>query len=560
MGGLVPPLFPGQGAPAYGCGGRLALSACPKRMGDLSPIGQKVRIATVDNMAKAVGRSFDTRLKTNRRPSNRLPGVHPTRGGRMRRSTLPRARSRRGVQFGLVALVALAAVLLVPASALADATDLKKSIAGKLDLSVGVNTTWVIAAGSLVMFMQAGFAFLEIGFSRAKNAGTVVAKILTNFSIAAVAWWAIGFMFAFSGPAGGVIGHEGGAFFTHLGPYVAVAGGVAHYHPNFPVMDLSNATIESKWFFQFVFCAVSLAIVWGTTLERIKFGVYIIYSLVFASLIYPIGAHWVFGGGFLQQGHWLGTSIAGMQDFAGSTAVHLIGASGAFAALLLLGARTGKYGPDGKPRAIPGHNMPLFGLGVLILWLGWFGFNPGSTLNAMDGRFTEVALVTMMAAAAGVVIGALAGWSVPLGVYAVDKKIGDPVGALTAHCMCGVWGTLACGLFTSPRLAKFNAVGDPGLVYTGSFHQLFVQLLGVVTVFAFVFVLSYGSFWLIKRTYGMRVTAEEEEAGLDIVEHGMYGYPEQFIPAPELIGYTAPSIPTKAPAPVSAATTREVPA
>ena len=146
-------------------------------------------------------------------------------------------------------------------------------------------------------------------------------------------------------------------------------------------MALSNATIESKFFFQFVFCAVSLAIVWGTTLERIKFGVYVIYAIVFCAIIYPIGAHWVFGGGFLQDGDWLGTGIVGMQDFAGSTAVHLIGATGAFAALLLLGPRKGKYGPDGKPRAIPGHNMPLFGLGVLILWLGWFGFNPGSTLE-----------------------------------------------------------------------------------------------------------------------------------------------------------------------------------
>ena len=176
-------------------------------------------------------------------------------------------------------------------------------------------------------------------------------------------------------------------FFTNLGPYAATADGVTTFHPSFPVMALSNATIESKWFFQFVFCAVSLAIVWGTTLERIKFGVYIIYAIVFATIIYPIGAHWVFGGGFLQNGHWLGTAIAGMQDFAGSTAVHLIGATGAFAALLLLGPRKGKYGPDGKPRAIPGHSMPLFGLGVLILWLGWFGFNPGSTLNALDGRF-----------------------------------------------------------------------------------------------------------------------------------------------------------------------------
>src|SRR3954447_8218181 len=175
-----------------------------------------------------------------------------------------------------VPLGALALLLAAPSAAFADSTDLARSVAGKLDPSVGINTIWVIVAGALVMFMQAGFAFLEIGFSRAKNAGTVVAKILTNFSIAAIAWWAVGFMFAFGGPLGSFIGHDGGAFFTHLGPYLAVADGVTTYHPHFPVMDLSNATIESKWFFQFVFCAVSLAIVWGTTLERIKFGVYII--------------------------------------------------------------------------------------------------------------------------------------------------------------------------------------------------------------------------------------------------------------------------------------------
>ena len=160
-------------------------------------------------------------------------------------------------------------------------------------------------------------------------------------------------------------------------------------------MGFSDATIESKFFFQFVFCAVSLAIVWGTTLERVKFGVYVLYAIVFSALIYPIFSGWVFGGGWLQNN-------LGMQDFAGSTAVHLIGATGALAALLHLGPRKGKYGPDGKPRAIPGHNMPLFGLGIFILWLGWFGFNPGSTLGALDGRFPEVVLTTNIAAAGGV--------------------------------------------------------------------------------------------------------------------------------------------------------------
>src|SRR4051794_34585105 len=294
-----------------------------------------------------------------------------------------------------------------------------------------------------------------------------------------------------------------------------------------------------------------------------------------------------------------------MRASPGATGAHRLGAAGALAARPMLGPRRGKYGGDGKPRAIPGHNMPLFGLGVLILWLGWFGFNPGSTLNALDGRFTEVLLVTQLAAAAGVlgallvsyrvtktidigmagngaigalvaitapsgyvvpwagvVIGFVAGVIVPLGVYAIDRKLDDPVGALTAHGLCGVWGTLSCGLFTLPALASFNTVGEGGLVYTGSFAQLGHQALGVVTVFAFVFVLSYATFWVIKKTYGLRVSAEEEDAGLDISEHGMYGYPEQFIPAPELIGYGA--APTAAErgsfGPSSMASPKEVPA
>ena len=472
---------------------------------------------------------------------------------------------------GTALLGAALATVLLPAMAYADVKD--AAAAGALPDSVAINSIWVVVAALLVIFMQAGFAFLEIGFSRAKNAGTVVAKILTNFSIAGLMYWAVGFALAFG--IGDLMGTDGFFLRAYGDPQEA-----------FPVMGLSDATIETKWLFQFSFCAVSLAIVWGTTLERIKFGVYIIYAAVFAGFIYPVASHWVFGGGWLQ-------SNLGMQDFAGSTAVHLIGATGALAVLLQLGARRGKYTSDGTPRAIPGHSMPLFGLGVLILWLGWFGFNPGSTLGALDGRFPEVALVTMLAAAAGVLgsiataywktgtidigmagngaigalvaitapsgyvepwtaplIGGLAGVIVPLGVYAIDKRIDDPVGALTAHGLCGIWGTLACGIFTSPRLAEYNGFGDGGLIYTGSFGQLGTQALGVVTVFAFVFTLSYLTFYAIKKTYGLRVTAEEEDAGLDISEHGMYGYPEQFIPAPELIGYS--------PAPISRP--REVPA
>jgi ammonium transporter, Amt family len=456
----------------------------------------------------------------------------------------------------------LGAALVSLALPVAANANLQDAVAkGKVPDSVPINTTWVVLAALLVIFMQAGFALLEIGFSRQKNAGTVVAKILTNFSIAAIMYWAIGFALAFGN--GDLFGHTGWLLRDYGDPQKA-----------FGIMGLSDATIESKWLFQFSFCAVSLAIVWGTTLERIKFGVYVIYAIVFAGVIYPIASHWVFGGGWLQAN-------VGMQDFAGSTAVHMIGATGALAVLLQLGPRRGRYGPDGRPRAIPGHNMPLFGLGVLILWLGWFGFNPGSTLNALDGRYPQIAIVTLLAAAAGVLgalltaqrktgfvdigmagngaigalvaitapsgyveawaaipIGLIAGIIVPLGVYAIDKKLDDPVGALTAHGLCGVWGTIACGIFTSTRLADFNAVGKPGLLYSGSFHQLGSQLLGVAVVFAFVFVCSYGVFWAIKKTYGLRVSAEEEDAGLDISEHGMYGYPEQFIPAPELVGYT----------------------
>jgi ammonium transporter, Amt family len=423
-----------------------------------------------------------------------------------------------------------------------------------------INAMWVIVAGVLVMFMQAGFLLLEVGFSRAKNAGAGVAKVLVNFSIASLCYWAVGFALAFGG-LGEIAGTHG--FFLNVGSSIEEAG------KSIPFVETYSISPAAFMFFQFVFCAVSLAIVWGATLERIKFSAYIIYAVIFSSVLYPVMSHWIFGGGWLQAN-------IGMQDFAGSTVVHLIGATGAFAALLLLGPRIGKYTKDGKPRAIPGHSMPLVGLGVLILWLGWFGFNPGSTLGAIGGRFAEVVVVTNLAAAAGVVaavaimylltktidigmagngaiaglvaitapsgyveywaapiIGAVAGVIVVFGVLAIEKIIDDPVGATSAHGLAGIWGTLSCGIFTSPRLAEFNEVGDPGLWYSGSLHQLGAQALGVGVAFGCVFVVSYGIFWLIKKTIGLRVSPEEEDAGLDISEHGMYGYPEQFIPRPE---------------------------
>ncbi len=473
--------------------------------------------------------------------------------------------------------LAIAALLVLPGTAMADTLEAYGN--GVLKESVAINTTWVLIAAVLVLFMQAGFAMLEIGFSRQKNAGTGVAKILTNLSIAAICYWAVGFAFAFgTGTSEGDLIGTTGWFLQGFGdPQQAF----------FPSgLGLSDATIESKWLFQFAFCAVSLAIVWGTTLERIKYAAYVVYAVVFASVIYPIGSHWVFGGGWLQQGEWI--MPTGMQDFAGSTAVHLIGATGAFAALLLLGARRGKYGADGKPRAIPGHSMPLAGLGVLILFIGWFGFNSGSTLNALDGRFGEVAMVTLLGGAGGVIgafvstqlfqrtidigmvangmiaglvaitapsgyieawpapiIGFVAGIIVVAGVIWIDKRLDDPVGALSAHGLAGVWGTLSCGLFTAPRLAQYNAFGDPdgGLFYSGHLTQLGAQAMGVVVAFTFVFAMSYATFAIIKATIGLRVAPEHEDAGLDIVEHGMYGYPEQFIPAPETASPIAMPVP-----------------
>jgi Amt family ammonium transporter len=479
-------------------------------------------------------------------------------------------------RIALAACVPLGVLLVAPSAALAaDGPTLDDTISA-------VNTTWVIVAGVLVMFMQAGFLFLEVGFSRAKNAGLGVVKILTNYSICALAYWAVGFALAFGG-AGEIAGNSG--FFLDVSSVPSEAA------EQFPLLDIAGISPAALLFFQFVFCAVSLAIVWGTTLERLKFSAYVIYAVIFSAVIYPVISHWIFGGGWLQVN-------IGMQDFAGSTVVHLIGATGGFAALLLLGPRRGKYGPDGKPRAIPGHSMPLVGLGVMILWLGWFGFNPGSTLGALGNRFAEIALVTNLAAAAGVlaalavmyrrtktydvgmagngaiaglvaitapsgyvefwaapIIGAIAGVIVVYGVILIEKVLDDPVGALSAHGLAGIWGTLSCGIFTAPRLAELNGVGDGGLWYTGSFTQLGDQALGVGVAFACVFVVSYGVFFAIKHTVGLRVTADEEDAGLDIAETGMYGYPEQFIPPSELIGSGLPATGAaaqRAPAPVTA--------
>lgn len=426
---------------------------------------------------------------------------------------------------------------------------------------VAADTVWVVVAALLVLFMQAGFAMLEVGFTRMKNVGTVVAKIVVNLSVSSICYWLVGFAFAF-GAAGG-----------WLGNILGFSGFAPSFHPgsamDLPTLNAASTTpAAAKFFFEFVFCAVSLAIVWGTMLERTKFRVYVLFGIPFTAFIYPMISHWLFGGGWLMAN-------VGAQDFAGSTVVHLTGATAGFAGLLLLGPRIGKYGRDRRPNAIPGHNMPLAQLGVIILWFGWFGFNPGSTLNATNLHFADVVITTNLAAAAGalaamaaiyriqksldvgmigngaiaalvaitapsgyvqpwaaIIIGAVAGVIVVYGVILIDKVLDDPVGALSAHGLAGIWGTLACGLFTDPQLAAFNGVGQGGLFYTGSFHQLGAQALAVSVSFLTVFTLSFGLFWVIKKTVGLRVSERHEIDGLDISEHGMWGYPEQFMPVP----------------------------
>ena len=443
-------------------------------------------------------------------------------------------------------MTSLLLVLALPALALA-----QSDAPTTEDLSLAMDTVWVIVAAVLVIFMQAGFAMLEVGFSRMKNVGSVVAKILVNLAIAALLFWAVGFAFTFS---------DGGALNSIIGTqgfFLAVPDG--QVEQVYAGLSWTQVPLSAKFLFQVAFCAVSLAIVWGTMLERTKFAVYVVFAVVFAGLIYPLVGHWIWGGGWLAE--------LGMQDFAGSTVVHLSGAMAALAGTLLLGPRLGKYDDNGNPVAIPGHNMPLAVLGVLILWVGWYGFNAGSTMAAVP-EIGDIALTTTLSAAAGVigamtmsylykrhvdvgmggngaiaalvaitapcafvapwasiVIGFIAGIIMYMTLVFVDKiGVDDPLGAIAAHGMGGVWGTLSAGLFTTPELA---AIGNPGLFYGGGFTQLGVQALGIVASGGFVFVASLAVFAALKATIGLRVKPEQELDGLDIHEHGVFGYGEQ---------------------------------
>jgi ammonium transporter, Amt family len=430
------------------------------------------------------------------------------------------------------------------------------------ELAIAASTMWVVVAAILVMFMQAGFAFLEAGLCRMKNVGHIAAKNVLVLGIASIVYYLVGYGIAFGDGGNGLVGGSG--FAPSVDDLLAIGSSPFSWFASIPA--------GAGYLFEVVFAAVSLAIVWGAMAERTKLWVYFAFGAAF-TLIYSVVSHWIW-----HPDGWL--FARGMQDFAGSTVVHYQGALAALAGALLLGPRIGKFASDGKPNAIPGHNMAFVTLGVLILWFGWFGFNPGSTLGVVTGEklgyFAYVALTTNVAAAAGalgavavswlvlrkpdlsmmlngviaalvaitaacgfvapwagIVIGLVAGAVAVLGVLLVERvRIDDPIGAVAVHGMAGVWGTLATGIFAVPALAENLATGAGGLWYTGSFDQLGTQALGLLAVGVFTFALSFGSLWTMKRLWGIRVEPEVELAGLDVSEHGMWGYPEFYIPVP----------------------------
>src|SRR5919205_558189 len=394
----------------------------------------------------------------------------------------------------------------------------------KHDLLIAASTIWVVLTAVLVMFMQAGFAFLEAGLTRMKNAGHIAGKNVLIFGLCSIVYWMVGFGIAF-GDGNALVGTHG--FFPSTESLIAVG--------QRPFDFFAQVPGAAGYLFEVVFAGVSLAIVWGAMAERAKLWVYFAFG-VFFTLVYSVTSHWIW-----HSGGWL--FGLGMQDFAGSTVVHYQGALAALAGAILLGPRIGKFGHDGRANPIPGHNMPYAVLGTIILWFGWFGFNPGSTLAVVTGHhvgyFGYVALTTNVAAAAGalggiatawlvlkkpdvsmmlngviaalvaitaasgfvapwaaVVVGLVSGFIAVTGVLFVERiGIDDPIGAVAVHGLAGVWGTVATGLFAVPALASNLAVGSGGLVYTGSFHQLGIQVLGLAAVGAVTFTASFGSLW-----------------------------------------------------------------
>ena len=393
------------------------------------------------------------------------------------------------------------------------------------------NFMWTLIAAALVFFMQAGFAMVEAGFTRAKNAINIMMKNMMDFSMGTIAFWAVGFGLMFGVSTTGWFGTSG-FFLSDFTP-----GG--------------DPWVLAFWMFQVVFCATAATIVSGAMAERTRFVGYLAYSVVISALIYPIFGSWAWGS-LLNGSGWL--EAFGFIDFAGSTVVHSVGGWAALAGTIVLGPRLGKYTKKGEIRPILGHNIPLAALGVFILWFGWFGFNPGSTTTA-DKSIAMIFVNTNLAAAAGaivamfvswirlkksevgmtlngalaglvaitagcanvtplsaVIIGAIAGAIVVFSVLFFDKlKIDDPVGAISVHGVNGAWGTLAAGLFN---------MGGTSLKIIG------VQLLGIGAAFAWTFITAFIMFKLIDKIIGLRVTPEEELEGLDFIEHGGNSYPD----------------------------------
>lgn len=411
------------------------------------------------------------------------------------------------------------------------------------------NIVWLCLCALLVFFMQAGFAMVETGLTRAKNAVNIMMKNLLDFCLGALLFWAGGYAVMYCSDEYNFLGFDSSLMFLGSANTASDAGSFA---------------FSAGWFFQVVFAATAATIVSGAMAERTKLASYLIYTCTITAFVYPIAGHWIWGGGWLSD--------LGIRDFAGSTVVHSVGAWAALAGAILVGPRLGKYNKDGSVNAIAPHNLPLATLGVFILWFGWYGFNPGSTLAAVGG-VAHVAVTTTLAASAGalgalftswvkfkkpdlsmslngalaglvgitapcasvsttsaVIIGLVAGILVVYSCLFLERKlkIDDPVGAISVHGVCGVWGTLAIGLFGQRSIdvqfwSEDTAIQD-GLFFGGGFSQLGVQALGALAVFAFTFVSMYIIFFIIKSVVGLRVSDEEQIQGLDLGEHGNVAY------------------------------------
>jgi ammonium transporter, Amt family len=425
----------------------------------------------------------------------------------------------------------------------------------EMESKIILDTMWVLFTAMLVFFMNLGFAMVESGFARSKNAVNILSKNFIVFAVSSLAFWVIGWGLMF-GDGSGFIGMQG--IFSLGGPDNSPATGDA-YSGVYSAISWTGVPLLAKFFFQLVFAGTAATIVSGAVAERIKYISFIIFSFILVAIMYPITGHWVWGGGWLAN--------LGFFDFAGSTVVHSVGGWAALTGAIVLGPRIGKF-RDGKIFPIPGHNMTSATLGALVLWLGWFGFNPGSTMAADAISISRICITTNSAAIAGIltstatawlvlgkpdlsmtingclaglvaitagcafvgvgsslIIGAVAGILVVFAVMAFDRiKIDDPVGALAVHLVNGIFGTLAVGLFAEDTFMP-GTTGN-GLFYGGGFSLLLHQISGILAVGAFTFVVTYVVWIVLKKTIGIRVSKEEEVEGLDMGEHGIEAYPD----------------------------------